>query len=239
MTVQDIIKQVRFCIDEEPMDGASFHNASADDDVRMNHIIESKIGDAMRWLCVYAPADILGGSDEEGRGTGVLVDASLSASSVSSGDVESTRIPVLVQGTGCWKLRMPTDFIKLSRVRVSGWSRSVSSPITEDSDEYLQLSDEHGAEATNDRPVAALIDKARKEIELWPSGDEAPSVEVTYVVSTDGERFTKDGASSIAVPPAARTSFIYYLAFLLLSAYNDPRATAMFEIAKLNLGRNG
>lgn len=233
MTVQDIIKQVRFCIDEEPMDGASFRHASADDDVRMNHIIESKIGDAMRWLCVYAPADILGGSDEEGRGTGVLVDASLSSSSVSSGDV------ALVQGTGCWKLRMPTDFIKLSRVRVSGWSRSVSSPITEDSDEYLQLSDEHGAEATNDRPVAALIDKARKEIELWPSGEEASSVEVTYVVSTDGERFTKNGASSIAVPPAARTSFIYYLAFLLLSAYNDPRATAMFEIAKLNLGRNG
>ncbi len=236
MTVQEIIKSVRWCCDEEIRNEASLGAVTASDGdcTYMDNIIKDKIGDAMRWISVYAPADILAGSDEEGRRTGILVDAAVSGSGVSDNDV------TLVRGAYCWSLRMPLNFIKLSRVRVGGWHRAVSSPITEDSDEYLELLDEHGATATNDRPVAALIDKAQKEIELWPTEGENPSVEATFVVMP-GDSLYKNlsNSSLVAIPPAAKTSFIYYLAFLLLSAYNDPRAAAMFEIAKINLGRNG
>ena len=80
MTVEQIIEAVRFCYDEEPMNSAGFSSVSDNDNTYMDNIIRSKIGDAVRWICLYAPAELLGGSDEtsgtsEQNKTGILVDA--------------------------------------------------------------------------------------------------------------------------------------------------------------------
>ena len=239
MTVNDIIKAVRWCIDEEALNVAGIADVSAydfgaDDEGLMNNIIKSKIGDALRWISLYAPTDLLGGSDEttEEGGQTVLVNTGILV------DMQDT--PVAISGTSAGKLTMPADFVKLARVRVSGWYRAVKSLLTEDSDEYLQLYDVNGATATADRPQAVLIEKATREIEVWPTGT---SAEYTYVANVDPEEHAFDVTSGepavterhYPIPPRVKTSFIYYLAFLLLSAYGDARIEKMLQIAMQNL----
>lgn len=220
MSIDDIISAVRFCIDEEATNGASFSNAASGDDTRMNNIIKNKIGDALRWVCLYAPAELLGGTDQTGTATGILVD--------------DTPTPTAVYNNKAGKITLSGDFIKLARVRAANWHRAVKEPLREDSDEYLQLLDENGATATADRPQAAIIDKATKELEVWPWAS-GQSVSLTYVASV-APAAIGNPVTAYAFPPKVKTSIIYYLAFLLLSAYNDPRAERMLAIAKMNLG---
>jgi hypothetical protein len=223
MTVGEIIKAVRWCYDEEQIDSADFRNASANDNTYMDNIIKSKIGDAVRWICLYCPAELLGGTDSVGTATGIMADA--------------TMTPVAISETNGGTLTMPADFIKLVRVRVTGWHRAIMSPVAEDSPEYLQFRDEFGAKAVADRPMAAMIEKAAKQVEVWPTGT---SAEVTYIADPSVSVESSAAASTnIALPPRAKTAFIYYLAFLTLSAYEDSRAPRMLEIAKMNTGRNG
>lgn len=222
MTVGEIIKAVRWCIDEEQMNLSNMSAAGENEFGLMDRIIKAKIGDAVRWICLYAPSELLGGSDSS-QSTGILVDA--------------TQTPSSITGTNGGRITMPADFIKLARVRITGWHRAVRTPLAEDSNEYLQLRDEYGAEAPVDRPMAALIEKAQREIEVWPTGT---SAEVTYVkdpnISVDAD---SADSQTVPLPPRTKSAFIYYLTFLLLSAYGDARAERMLEIAKMNIGRNG
>lgn len=243
MTVSEIIKSVRWCIDEEAVNASELADASAydfeegshSDNGLMNNIITDKIGDALRWVCLFGPATLLDGSDEtkEEEGETVVVDPGVMK------DMSVT--PTTIEGHNAGRITMPTDFIKLARIRVSGWHRAIKVPISEDSEEYLQLYDVNGATATADRPQAAIIDKTAKEIEVWPWTATDGEVQYTYVAATDGESFEKTEGdvteTHYALPPKARTAFIYYLAFLVLSAYGDPRAKNMFDIAKMNMGQ--
>lgn len=240
MTVANIIKAVRWCIDEEAVNAASLDGASAYDfdggthtDIGlMNNIIRNKIPDALRWVCLYAPANMLGGTDETGQATGILVDAELSDQVTTDNGVE------LINATYCMKLKMPSNFIKLVRVRVEGWHKAIKETISEDSEEYLQLFDENGATATEDRPVAVLVEKEQSVIELWPDITAGTFyVEVTFATAkVDNVIYTDNNTEKVAVPPQVKTAFIYYLAFLLLSAYDDSRSVRMMEIARMNLG---
>lgn len=230
MLITDIISAVRYCIDEEVTNGSNL--SYANDNTRMDNIIKAKIGDALRWVCLYAPADLLGGTDDTAQNpvqTGILVDVTnaIPNSIVIDGHA--------VAGT----LTMPNDFIKLARVRVSGWHRAVKVPLSEDSDEYLQLYDSNGATATADRPQAALIETSTRKLEVWPWGGSG-IVPYTYVASVEPAPIRTQPSGSIigyAFPPKVKTAIIYYIAFLLLSAYADARAPRMLEIAKMNLGK--
>ena len=249
MTEADIINAVRWCYDEESLNDAGFSSASAGDDSLMNNIIKAKIGDAVRWVCLYAPTELLGGSDEtagttEQNKTGILVDETV------------TDLTVIPEGGA--RFTLPEDFIKLARIRVtnssipaSNWHRAVKEPLSEDSEEYLQLFDENGAKATYDRPQAAIIDKAIKEMEVWPctgvteQHTVADIVYFTYVAETGGNSFDVNIGTELnpvwethyPLPPRVKTAFIYYLAFLVLSAYEDSRAARMLEIAKMNIAK--
>lgn len=227
-TVVNIIKAVRYCIDEETVNASNIDDASAytfdnttTDTGLMDNIIKSKIGDALRWVCLYASVELLEDTTES-----IVVDAELYDGHTTDHEV------TLSLATDCYKLTMPSGFIKLSRVRVAGWHKAVTKLISEDSEEYLQLYDINGAEATNERPVAVLINKSKKEIELWPSDAESPNVEVTFVKMPT----INDNATEIDLPSGVMTSFIYYIAYLLLTAYADARAEQMLKIATMNLG---
>lgn len=226
MTVENIIKAVRWCFDEENSNPSSLADSTVlgSDSALMNNIIKSKIGDALRWVCLYAPAELLGGSDETGTATGILV------------DVSSPTVTAVYDGKA-GKITLDEDFIKLARVRVDGWHRAVKVPLEEDSDEYLQLLDTNGATATIDRPQAAIIDKATKELEVWPWAT-GQSVSLTYVADVDTDIDSSSSSSAtVAIPPRTKSAFIYYIAFLTLSAYEDSRSVRMLEIARMNLTR--
>lgn len=235
-----MIKAVRWAIDEEAasnstgdngtFDGtfddsfqaASFYDTLVSDNILMNNIIKSKIGDALRWVCLYAPAELLTGNDGSSS-TGILVDVD---------DASATAITLNGATIGGY-VTVPLDFIKIVRVRGAGWHRAVKELISEDSEEYLQLYDDSGAAATLDRPQAAIIERAQKRIEVYPNA----SVSYTYVKDiTVGVDYVS-GSTAPLVPDKAKTSFVYYIAFLLLSAYGDERAPRMLDIAKMNLAK--
>lgn len=244
MTVKEIIEAVRYCYDEQAFDGADFNNASANDNIYMDNIIKAKIGDALRWVCLYAPADFLYGTDEpDTEDTSVEPPGTTSHPTGILVDVTETPTPIPSLNPTHGVLTTSEDFIRLVRVRVPGWHRAVKVPLSEDSEEYLQLYDPNGATATADRPQAALIEKAQRQIEVWPWT--TGTVDYTYVASVDPEEHAFDVTSGepavterhYPLPPKAKSAFIYYLAFLLLSAYADARAPRMLEIAKMNLGK--
>ncbi|MBQ8711543.1 MAG: hypothetical protein IJ551_01775 [Prevotella sp.] len=229
MTVEAIYQAVRLCFDEESRNDAGFASASDGDTQSMNHIIKGKLGDALRWICLYAPAEQLsgGGSTSDGS-VGIIEDA--------SGIVpESGLIP------------LGPNFIRLIRMRCDNWHRAVmgNSLLREDSDEYLWLRNGDGAEATNDRPQAAIIEKAQKYVEVWPHpttpifGNHYAPVKYTLtklVMPSVADLSSLADGNDVGVPPLLQTSFIYYVAFLVLSAYGDVRAPRMLEIARQNLG---
>lgn len=232
MTVGDIIKAVRWCIDEEALNVAGIADVSAYDfdsgthtDLGlMNNIIRYKIPAALRWVCLYAPAEQLSGVASGGSGSTTIdiiqEDASLSATN---------------------NVLTPTKtLIRVIRVKGTGWHRAIlgDSLIKEDSDEYLAANDTSGAQATKDRPQAALVNTKTKKVEVFPaeSGDTFSLTYITTIPASDISNLNTD-STEIGVPAQVETSFIYYLAFLLLTAYGDARAKAMYDVATLNLGK--
>jgi hypothetical protein len=227
MTVQQIKRAVRLCIDEEAVNTANLNLATVYDfgtgDIAlMDNIITAKILDALRWLCLNAPAELLADSDTPGHDTGIIFEGTQQP--VDSIPNESAT------ATGN-RIVLPSGFIRLLRVRGASWHRAVSgdSLLREDSEEYLQLNDPSCAYATPDRPQAVLIDKKSKELECWPSDTE---FEYTCVVCP-----STVGSESVPLPPLATSAVIYYLAFLVLSAYGDERAARMLDIAKQSIGK--
>ena len=229
MTLSDIYKNVRWCFDEESVNGANFDAASAysfdgetTDTGLMNNIIKAKLSDAIRWVCLFAPAEQLsGGGDDTGTSLNIVVDETGKYSDANH------------------RIKLGNDFIRLVRVRGNLWHRAVmgDSLLKEDSDEYLQLMDSDGAAATKERPQAALIETAEKQVEVWP---DMGAFELTKLrMPTASEIASLSDNSNVNIPPLLQTSFLYYLAFLVLSAYEDSRANSMLEIAKMNLGMTG
>lgn len=256
MKALDIVKAVRWCIDEEAGNVSALEEASAfdydsgahTDQGLMNNIIKNKIGTALRWVCLYAPAEQLSGgsasSEVSGGSSGTVSGDSVATSSSIDIIKEETPTP------SNQLITLDPAFIRLIRVKGNHWHRAImgESLIREDSGEYLQLRDPNGATATVDRPQAALINTKVKKVEVWPanyqSGETSvtDSFTVTYVVAPSAEDLSaldEQGWENVevGVPPMVETSFIYYLAYLLLSAYGDPRAKSMFDIATLNLGK--
>lgn len=227
-TVGEIIKSVRWCIDEEAVNMSEIADVSAYDfeggihtDIGlMNNIIRHKIPDALRWVCLYAPAEQLsGGSGSQQDSIDVIhEDATLTA----AGNV----------------LTPSKTLVRVIRVKGTGWHRAIlgDSLIKEDSDEYLQVHDTNGAEATIDRPQAALVNTKEKKVEVWPGNGTFSLTYITTLSSTDIQNLDNDN-TPVGVPVQVETSFIYYLAYLLLTAYGDARAKSMFDVAMLNLGR--
>ena len=228
MTVGEIIKSVRWCIDEEAVNMSEIADVSAYDfeggihtDIGlMNNIIRHKIPDALRWVCLYAPAEQLSGG---------------SGSQQDSIDVIHEDSTLTAMGN---VLTPSKTLVRVIRVKGTGWHRAIlgDSLIKEDSDEYLQVHDTNGAEATIDRPQAALVNTKEKKVEVWPGNGTFSLTYITTLSSTDIQNLDNDN-TPVGVPVQVETSFIYYLAYLLLTAYGDARAKSMFDVAMLNLGR--
>lgn len=234
MTVGQIIKAVRWCIDEEAGNVGSLVDNSAAafdggmiDTVLMNNIIRNKIPAAIRWVCLYAPAEQLSGVSSAGSG-----------STAASSSIDIIQEETGLQATNNLLTPLKT-LVRVIRVKGSDWHRAIlgDSLIKEDSDEYLQLSDENGAEATNDRPQAALVNTKEKCVEVFPGTGTFTLTYVTALSDSDLGDLTDD-STDIGLSAQVETSFIYYLAYLLCSAYGDARAKSMFDIATLNLGRS-
>jgi len=221
MKVEDIVKSVRLCIDEEASNPSSLAGADGDDITKMDSIIKDKIGDALRWVCTNAPSELL--SSTSAASASGSVDLIYEETNPSRSDNVITPAKTM---------------LKVVRVKGSKWHRAIlgDSMIKEDSDEYLQLKDSYGATATDDRPQAALINTKQRKVEVWPY--DGNTFTLTYVKALEDSDISAlaTGTTIVNLPVLVETSLVYYLAYLLLSAYGDGRSNRMLEIAIQNLG---
>ena len=215
-------------MDEEAVNLAQI-GVGNNDDAYMDDIIADKIPDAVRWCALYAPDGLLRSeketSGETSKGWSVAAEGAF---------VETATVTGTTSG-GCTTFELPPDFGRLVRVRLTGWSKAVRTPIEEDSDEYLMVNADT-ARATTDRPVAALIRTSPMKLECWPGvsgGGGSSSISICYV--SNGSDITTTG-SSINIPGQLEPAFIYYLAFLVATAYRDSIASSLLQIAKMHLG---
>lgn len=214
MKIEDIIKQVRWCIDEESNNTSAITDEN--DDTYMDNIIKSKINDALHWIAITAASSpVLADSKKVDATTTSMV-------KVEEYDTE--------KGIGIITMPSDTEVINISRVRGKGWFKAVT-PVEDTDDEALMMFDE-SAMGTADRPQATIIRENPIRILLQPKPEEA----VISFVGVPKNVSISSSDTDVAIPDKLSNAFIYYLAFLLLSAYNDTKATQMYTIAMLQLG---
>lgn len=214
MKVEDIIKAVRWCIDEESNNTSEITDEK--DDLYMDNIIKSKINDALHWIAITAASSpVLSDSKK--------VDAT-TTSTIKVESFDETR------GIGAITMPSDTEVINISRVRGDGWFKAVT-PVEDTDDEALMMYDDT-AKGTADRPLATIMRENPIRILLQPIPDEAV---ISFVGVPKNVSITSD-TTDVAIPDKLSNAFIYYLAFLLLSAYDDTKANQMYTIALQQLG---
>lgn len=215
MKIEDIIKQVRWCIDEESNNTSAITDEK--DDTYMDNIIKSKINDALHWIAITAASSSV---FAESKST------STESSKISVEDYDTTK------NIGIITMDENTEIISISRVRGKEWFKAVI-PVEDTDNEAYMMFDE-SAMGTADRPQATIMRENPIQILLQPKPTEAVVSFVGVPKNVDVSSETTD----VAITDKLKNAFIYYLAFLLLSAYNDNKATHMYTIALQQLGVN-
>lgn len=215
MKVEDIIKQVRWCIDEESNNTSAITDEK--DDLYMDNIIKSKINDALHWIAITAASSSVFAESKKTSDT---------SSKISVKDYDATK------NIGIITMDENTEIISISRVRGKEWFKAVI-PVEDTDNEAYMMFDE-SAMGTADRPQAAIMRENPIKILLQPKPTKAVVSFVGVPKSVDASKESTD----VAIPDKLQNAFIYYLAFLLLSAYNDNKATHMYTIALQQLGVN-
>lgn len=228
MKVDEIIKQVRWCIDEETSGTAYLTDNK--DDVYMENIIRAKIPDALHWIAITASASS-------------VLSSSSSTQKNSSSDVASTTTTMTVtsfddhEDIGVITMPSSVSVFNINRVRGKGWHKAVI-PVEDTSDEALMMFDDT-SKGTIDRPQAAIMRVKPLRVLVQPMPSDG-TVSVSYVgVPTDITKGSgEEEGDSVEISDNFRGAFIYYIAFLLLSAYDDSKANQMYSIALQQLGAN-
>ena len=132
-------------------------------------------------------------------------------------------------------VEMPSNIsvFNINRVRAIGWHKAVV-PVEDTSDDALLMFDET-AMGTLDRPQASIMRTTPLKLLVQPK---AATITVSYVGVPTVISKDNDGKESVDISDNFKSSFIYYLAFLLLSAYDDSKANQMYNIALQMLGVN-
>lgn len=220
MTKEEIIEAVRLCIDCESNKGEM--QIGEKEDVYMENIITAKIPDALHWVSMCASSSPLLSKPEKITGaTSVVV---LNGTNVQPfEDVQDA------ENVGVVTLPSSIETYAVSRVRCSGWHKAVV-PMEDTDDSALTMFD-GCAYGTVERPQAILMRTSPLKILIQPY-EEKMDVTVSYA----GVDTKVDLNGNYTIPSKLRSAFIYYLAYLLLSAYGENNAQTMYIIAMRQLG---
>lgn len=228
MSIEEIIKAVRWCIDEESNNTSEITDEK--DDMYMDNIIKSKINDALHWIAITAASSSIL-SDSEKTASDKTDSEKTASEKVDATTSSTIKVESFDDTKGIGIITMPSDteVINISRVRGKGWYKAVT-PVEDTDDEALMMYDDT-AKGTADRPLATIMRENPIRILLQPIPKEA-------VISFVGVPKNVNTASStdVAIPDKLSNAFIYYIAFLLLSAYDDTKANQMYTIALQQLG---
>ena len=216
MTVGEIIEEVKWCIDHETREDSKLSDGG--EDTYMDNIIRAKINDALRWVAVMT-----------GKCTSVKTKKDTDATTAKTLTVES-----YIDDIGVATLPDGIAAADIRRVRIDGWHKAAV-PVDDTSDDALLMFDE-AVKGSQDRPLATIMRGSELKIlvQPWETGNE---VEVAYVGTGNVIDNTSD-STSVYVSDTNKNAFIYYIAYLLLAAYEDAGAQTMLSIAVQSLGIN-
>lgn len=216
MTVGDIIEEVKWCIDHETREDSKLSDGG--EDTYMDNIIKAKINYALRWVAVMT-------GQCTSMGTGASGGLSVTQNSViaSVNDVGEVTVPAGISATD------------IQRVRLSIWCKAAK-PVDDTSDDAMLMFDDT-AKGTVERPLATIMRGSTIKIlvQPWKSGCTA---EISYIGTNQTLSGTPSDTTNVNVSDTQRNAFIYYIAYLLLAAYEDPGAPTMLSIAVQSLGTN-
>ncbi len=223
MSVEEIIKAVRWCIDEETFNYSAIIDEN--ENVFMDNIIKAKITDALHWIAITATS------------SSVLSESSDTKSSSSSTVSTDIKVEQYEDYDDIGVITMPNNIsvFNINRVRAKGWHKAVV-PVEDTADEELFMFDDT-AKGTLDRPIAAIMRVTPLKVLVQPKPTDGV-VTISYVGVPN--QITKDANQNevVEISDTFKNSFIYYLAYLLLSAYDDTKANLMYTIALQQLGVN-
>ena len=154
MKIEDIIKQVRWCIDEESNNTSAITDEK--DDLYMDNIIKSKINDALHWIAITAASSSVFAESKKTSDTSLKI---------SVDDYEATK------NIGIITMDENTEIISISRVRGKEWFKAVI-PVEDTDNEAYMMFDE-SAMGTADRPQATIMRENPIKILLQPKPTEA------------------------------------------------------------------
>ncbi len=217
MSIAEIVKAVRLCIDEETNNTSAIADVIDEkDDYYMDNIIKAKINSALHWIAITASS------------SSILSDSKVIGGTTSTMSVEDFDIE---NNIGVVTLPSDVEIINVSRFRGNGWQKAVV-PIEDTDDQALTMYDST-ARGAADRPIAAIMREEPIRILMQPKADTATVSYVSVPSSVD----TSSDDTDIAISDKLKNAFIYYIAFLLMSAYDDSsKAGQMYTIALQQLG---
>lgn len=216
MTVGEIIKEVKWCVDHETREDSKLSDGG--EDTYMDNIIKAKINYALRWVAVMTGQCT---SMSTGSSGGLSVSQNTVITSVN--DVGEVTVPAGISATD------------IQRVRLSIWCKAAK-PVDDTSDDAMLMFDDT-AKGTVERPLATIVRGSTIKIlvQPWKSGCTA---EISYIGTNQTLQGTPGDSTNVNVSDTQRNAFIYYIAYLLLAAYEDPGAPTMLSIAVQSLGAN-
>lgn len=217
MTIAEIIKSVRWCMDEESNNNSDLAEVTDEkDDLYLDNIIKDKINDALRWACVTAPNTLLTGSSDVSL---------IKTLSFITGGEGYNRTWNTEYDIGEITLPASVNFIRFARIRGRDWHCAVITPKEEDDPELTMFDDT--AKGTTDRPQAAIVRTNPVKILVQPTSVDF-EVSVAAYPSVDS---TDDDSAEVDIPENIKGAFKWYLTFLTLSTFGDSRASNAYEIA--------
>lgn len=208
--IDDIVKDVRVCLDENDVQAALISNDSYT--LQLDDIIRSKITDALDGILIAAPMELLG------SGIDIPQDGTLTWAGVEDGSYVG-------------KLACPKDFLKLIAIKCSDWDYEVREMISCTDDVYkMQKSRYAGVRGNPHRPIVADAMSANgRVLELYCSGTQ--SIEYAKYIGNYTTSTTED---HVSLPhDSLYRVLIYQIAGLVCVTLRDSEhAQTLFGLAE-------
>lgn len=214
-SIDSLLAEIRVAMDMNSSD-AVLTGLGDPETLTLDQLIRSKIADAARVVECAAPMHLIG-----------------------PGQVFATTITwESAIGYGCGRVLLPTDFMRLVAFQMTDWDYAVTTPISEDSPEYVvQRSRFPGVRGCPQRPVCALVN--------FPSG-----LYLEFFSCTEGETVGVRKARYLPMPAIQtvtigeqsveqitlcdklKPSIVYYAAHMTaLALGNGEQAAALLQIS--------
>lgn len=221
--VDEIINDVRICIDEIALNDSEF--VGLQDNTEMETIIRSKIIDALRYVHGNADWSLL-----EPDTTYFYKEPEEPTEEPEEPTADNISIK-----NNVGKVILPTNFMRLCYARFSSWPLFLSEPIYWNEKEYATLSNSYST-GTWERPKIAMTIHNGKTLELYKAKDAKDEIQVGIL--TEPSISVNDEGEMVFVSKKLERALIYYIAGLTLLTYNEQRADDFFNQAMVMMGVN-